>query len=342
MPALQMTGLARIPLNLLAGAEQYELDRDELSAAAGLTPSELADPDTRVPLSKIWALWRVLIERTDDPALGLRLGMRTRVRELGLVGYAVRHSRTLREAIGRVARYSRIVNEALVLHLIENENHGKLIVERAPALDELIHPTDMRLASALAVAREITGAHIVPREVGVPHARPADVSAHERFFSCAIAFDQPESVLVFRCEDLDRAAIWADATLIGYLDRLADEMLASLDETVTFRERVRRAIWFDLSGGKPSVRQVARQLGVSPRTLQRRLEENDTSFAIELDRLRHEMAVRLLQDRSLAVYEVAFLLGYSEPSTFYRAFRRWERRSPQEYRRTVGDPADRR
>jgi AraC-like DNA-binding protein len=330
-----MTGLARIPLNLLNGAEKYDLDRNELAVLAGLSPEELNDPDARIPLGKVWTLWRLMIERIPDQALGLHLGMQTSVRDLGLVGYAVYHSRTLREAFARIARYSRIVNEALILHLVEGEDRGKLVIEKATRLDALTHPIDARLASAVAIAREVTGIRIVPLEVGLPHPRPADISEHQRYFSCPLIFDQPESVLVLSRTDLDRPVVSADDTLTGYLDQLADDMLKSLDETVTFRERVRRAIWFDLSGGKPSVRQVAMQLGVSARTLQRRLEENNTSFAVELDTLRHEMAVRLLQDHTLAVYEVAFLLGYSEPSTFYRAFRRWKRLSPQEYRRTV-------
>ena len=125
----------------------------------------------------------------------------------------------------------------------------------------------------------------------------------------------------------------ADETLTGYLDQLAEGVARALSESVTFRQRVCRAIWSDLSGGKPSVQQVASRLGVSTRTLQRRLEEEGTSFAQELDRLRQDLATRLLQDRSLAVYEVAFLLGYAEPSTFYRAFRRWKNVSPHEFRR---------
>jgi AraC-like DNA-binding protein len=330
-----MTSLARIPLQLLAGAEQYGLDPRELAVLAGIGPGELDEPDARVPMSKIWTLWRLMIERIPDPSLGLHLGKQTQVRDLGLVGYTVYHSKTLRDALERICRYSRIVTEALVVRVVEDEERSKFIVERAPRLDALLHPVDARLASALAVAREITGEPVIPIEVCFPHPSPEELGEYRKFFECRLTFDQPESVLVFRRSDFDRPVAFADETLTGYLDTLADEMLKTLDNAVSFGERVRRAIWYDLSGGKPSVRQVATQLGVSARTLQRRLEEQGTSFANELDGLRHEMAIRLLRDRTLAVYEVAFLLGYSEPSTFYRAFRRWERRSPQEYRRTV-------
>ena len=337
MSPQEMTGLARIPLHLLGKVQQrYGLEREELMDLAGFSQAELDDPDARVPLIKVWTLWRVVIDRVDDPALGLHIGIDTEARDLGLVGYAAYHSRTLRAAFDRIARYSRIVNEALVAHMIDEEDCGKFAVEKAPRLDALKHPIDGRMASATAVARELTGVDIVPLEVRFPYPRPSDTSEHRRIFRCSLLFDQPESMLVFGKVDLDRSVVHADETLSGYLDKLAEDSLESLSASVTFKQRVRRAIWSELSGGKPNVRQIAMQLGVSPRTLQRRLEEEHTSFAAELDALRHEMATRLLQDRHLAVYEVAFLLGYSEPSTFYRAFRRWKRVSPHEFRQSAG------
>jgi AraC-like DNA-binding protein len=335
MPSQQMTGLARIPLNLLRGAERYGLERDELMRLAGLSPSELVDPDSRISVGKIWTLWRVVIDRIQDPQLGLHLGSGIDVREFGLIGYALYHSDTLRQALERLSRYSRIVSEALVVHYVDHGDRGQVVVDKALRLDQLRHPIDSRLASLLTTAREITGADVFALEARFPYPRPEDVAEHQRLFGGALLFDEPETMVVFARHDLDRPVVHADQTLSGYLDHLADEVLETLDQAVNFRQRVRRAIWSHLSEGKPSMRQIARQLGVSPRTLQRRLEEEKTSFAAELDSLRHEMAAHLLLDRSLAVYEVAFLLGYSEPSTFYRAFRRWERVSPQEFRRSV-------
>jgi len=336
MSPQDMTGLARIPLFLLDKVSpRYGLERAELMRLAGFRQHELDDPDSRVPLAKVWTLWRIVIEQADDPNLGLHLGIETRVRELGLVGYAAYHSQTLQTAFERIARYSRIVNEALVAHMIDDEDRGTFAVEKAPRLDSLRHPIDGRMASATAVARELTGVDINPLEVRFPYPRPSDTSEYRRIFRCTVLFDQPESMLVFGRIDLDRPVLHADETLSGYLDKLAEDSLESLSGSTTFKQRVRRTIWSELSGGKPNVRQIALHLGVSPRTLQRRLEEEHTSFAAELDSLRHEMASRLLQDRNLAVYEVAFLLGYSEPSTFYRAFRRWKRVSPHEYRQST-------
>jgi AraC-like DNA-binding protein len=128
----------------------------------------------------------------------------------------------------------------------------------------------------------------------------------------------------------------ADERLCRYLDQLAAEALDALGPEGSFVDRVRRAIWSDLSGGHPCLAQTASTLGVSTRTLQRRLREEGTTFAALLDVFRREMSTRLLRDKSLAVYEVAFLLGYSDPSAFYRAFRRWQGASPYEFRTAAG------
>ena len=335
MSPLEMTALARVPLYVLRWSEEQGVARHELLNLSGIAESELTDPDARVPVSQLWNLWRILMEKIPDPHLGLHIGESSKIRDFGLVGYSIYHSRTLEVALHRVARYSRIVSEVVVIHLIRDESQGKLVIENTPRFDELRHPVDVKMSWNLAVAREVTGAEIVPLEARFPYPRPADATEHQRIFRSPLKFDQPEAMLVFRNEDLERTVVAADETLSGYLDRLAESVLKSLSESVSFTDRVRREIWSDLSSGKPSVKRVSSQLGVSPRTLQRRLEEEGTTFAAELDGLRHEMATRLLQDRNLAVYEVAFLLGYSEPSTFYRAFRRWKRLSPHEFRRSA-------
>ena len=140
--------------------------------------------------------------------------------------------------------------------------------------------------------------------------------------------------MTFRQRDLQRPLLSADPDLAGYMDGLAEEVLASLAREGSLLEQIRRTIWMDLSGGRVSLKAVARRLGMGARSLQRRLKNEGTSFMGVLDDLRHEMAVQLLHDDRVAVYEIAFLLGYSDPSTFFRAFRRWEGKSPHEYRRS--------
>ena len=335
MPEFEPTGLARLPLMLLRHVEEFGLDRDELMRSAGLSTAELEDPDARVSTHKTWSLWRAIVDRETDPALGLRLGAAARVRDFGVVGYVMFYSSTLREALERLCRYSHVITKA-VQYMLEHEGQrSRVQLESNPRFDALIHPLDARLAFVVAAAREITAAEVVPLEVRFTYEAPLARAEHQRFFRCPLGFEHSASAVVFAADDLDRPAVGGDATLGGYLERVADEVLQSLDDRSSLSDRVQRAIWSQLAAGPPSLSRVAALVGISPRTLQRRLRTSGTSFGLLLEELRHRMALRLLEDRSLAVYEVAFLLGYSDPSTFYRAFRRWQGAAPDEYRRNA-------
>jgi len=335
MPTIKLTGVARIPLLLLDHAEELGLDATELADDAKLTELDLGDPDSRVPVTKIEALWRSLIERRPDVPIGLRLGQRGSARGLGLVGYTMAYSPTLRESLRRLERYSQVISEAIQCSLEEDGPHSRFTLDADACLDALRHPIDARMAAVLTVAREITGRELVPLEVWFSYARPADVAEHRTFFRGQLEFDRPRSLFVWRNEDLELPVVAADETLSGYLDRLAEEALEALGRGDSFLDKVRKALWVELSGGRPTLERTATVLGVSARTLQRRLGELGTSFSDLLDKFRRDMSTRLLRNESLAVYEVAFLLGYSEPSTFYRAFRRWTGVSPVEYRRSL-------
>jgi len=335
MSSLKLTALVRVPQILLAWADDRGLDSQELARLAGIDRSELSDPDSRVPVNQIWNLWRVLIGETQDADLGLHIGSTIHIRDFGLVGYGVYYSMSMGEALDRLARYSRIVNEIVVFDLVAGADRAKLVSENVPRFDAMRHPIDIRLSWTLSAIREITGEGIVPVEVDFPYARPTSVAEHKRIFRTKLEFDQPAATMAFRNEDLHRSVEAGDRTLSHYLDQLADEVLGALSRNSTFVDRVRSSIWTDLSTGKTSVQRIAKRLSVSSRSLQRQLAEEGTTFSAELESLRGQMARRLLQDRRHAVCEVAFLLGYSEPSSFYRAFRRWESVSPYEYRRAA-------
>ena len=120
--------------------------------------------------------------------------------------------------------------------------------------------------------------------------------------------------------------------MTAYLDELAEIRLESLPKADSYSERVRQVVWPHLSEGLPTLKEIAADLALSGRSLQRRLREEKTSFGEVVDGLRHEKACLMLRDPNLAVYEVGYLLGYSDPSTFHRAFRRWQGTSPARFR----------
>jgi AraC-like DNA-binding protein len=330
------TFLARRALRFIAYGEEHGLSRREMVRVAGLDQEQLSSPDRRISAGVIWSLCGLLEERLGDPDVGLRIGERARLEKGGsLIGYSVTHSRYLGHALGRLVRYTRLVAGASKLSLEPVSEGVRLASVEASVVQMLRVAVDDGLAAVITAARQISGREIVPVRVEFPYPRPANARVHREFFRCRVSFEHRRSAIVFRRADLRVPLIAADETLSGYLDRLADQELAKLHEPETLGERVRRVVWRDLADGSPSLAAVASELGVGMRTLQRRLREEGTSYAAVVEDVRRTMAGALLRRPELAIYEIAYMLGYAEPSTFYRAFRRWHGRSPEEARQLL-------
>ena len=251
-------------------------------------------------------------------------------------------SGTLEAAFQRFERYARIVSDALVVQREASDGGMWVRLDAAPALRAFRPAADARLAALMAVCREITSASIVPLTVQFPYRRPADVQEYERFFRAPLEFGCLATAFLLAQSDLTRPVVSSDHALTGYLDRLAEQTVSALGTERTTEDRVRRVLWTDLSAGDAHLDRTALLLGMSARALQRRLREEGTTFAEVLTKLRKDMAQPLLRDGRLAVSEVAFLLGYEDPSSFQRAFRRWSGVSPRAFRRRAEDVGDRR
>jgi len=331
----QPSGLARLALIHLERVTRLGVARETLLREAKLDERQLRDPDARIPLAAITRLWHAVTSHVPDPAVGLRIGADTRVREWGLVGYTMAFSGTVGSALKRLAHYSRVMSDALVVGLETERDATWVRLDVQPALRAFRPAVDARLAAVVSSCREISAAPIAPLLVQLPYRRPTDVKEYERFFGAPLEFGALATALLLRNDDLARPTAVADKTLTGYLVTLADQTLARLGKERTLRERVHRVLWSELSEGIPALERVARTLSMSARTLQRQLREEGTTFAALLTELRREMAPSLLRDGQLAVSEVAFLLGYEDPSAFRRAFRQWFGRSPRSFRRAA-------
>jgi AraC-like DNA-binding protein len=159
------------------------------------------------------------------------------------------------------------------------------------------------------------------------------VREYERFFQAPLEFGALATAFALDSADLNRPVALSDDALTGYLDQLASQVLKELETERTVADQVRRVLWRELSERVPEISRVARALALTPRTLQRRLREENTTFSGVLEQLRRDMAPELLRDGRMAVAEVAFLLGYEDASSFHRAFRRWFGSSARVFRR---------
>ena len=328
--------LARFVANLVAFAAKTGLSRAALMLGTELTDAEVRATDSRVPFSKFVALWQLIskLSSPSDPEFGVRWGASLRVRDWGLLGYAMSYSETLASALRRLARYSPILADGLHLELHGSGSHHRVMMSASDALTGAVLPYAVvgRLAALVAACREITGVDVIPFEVMLAYPQPRLTAEHRGFFRCALRFDHPVSGVAFFERDLRLPVVRADETLAGYLSDHADDVLRTLVAGTETRERVRSAIWAILSEGRPTLDAVAAVLRVPPRTLQRRLAEEGSSLHAEVEQIRKAMAIATLRDRSIPIDDVAFVLGYAEPSTFYRSFKRWTGKTPHQYR----------
>ena len=332
------TVLVRYIATMLEFAVQEGLNRQVLVEGAGLDGVDLQRGDARVPLSVLVALWQLIRKGTADPGYGIRFGATLRTRQLGLLGSAMSYSASLRVALRRFVRYRGLIAESLELTLETHERHCVAFADVDPLFGAgLPYAVDTLFAGVLSVLREVSGAEIVPVDVSFNYAQPSNTLEHTRFFRCPLRFGAKDSKLVLLDRDLDLPLPRGDEQVAGYLSAHAEQVLRTLvTGGASITERVRTAIWVALGEGSPTLSGIASALQLPTRTLQRRLAQEDTSFNAEADHVRSVMASALLRDRTVGIDEVAFVLGYSEASAFYRSFKRWTGRTPEQYRKETG------
>jgi AraC-like DNA-binding protein len=303
-------------------------------AEAGVAERALADPDARIPLEALHTLWEAALRRHprhDGPLLGAQ---RYSPGDYGLIGFVCMNSATLGEALRHLVRYLHLWTDDPAMQL---DDDGTLELFYRNAFPDRLGvrcTTEATLAEILHGARIVTHSPLAPREVSFTHGAPAETAAHESFFQAPVRFGQSVSALRFFPEQLTTPLPKADAQLGAFLRNLANQALARQpgpEETVAI-DQVQRLIAEELQNGVPTQAKIARAMAVSERTLRRRLEEHGTTFRDILDETRAQMAHTYVRNRRMPLSEVAFLLGFSEPSAFHRAFKRWTGLTPAAYR----------
>jgi AraC-like DNA-binding protein len=325
--------------HLIAWVEEQGIDASPIRKLPGM--ADLTDPDLRVPEASVEAAWRLAATLTRDEAIGVHLAEWLPRGALDLVEYAFRSSASLATGLERLARYGRVLSDRVAARMDALGEEFLLLFRDTGST--ALHPgrAEFALAAALKLARESTGHDITPLQVRFGHAAPPDEMEYRRFFRGPVRFGAGSTSMILSRLDAARPLLGADAALSSIVRRRLDKALAERDlhDAGPFSGRVRRLIVEHLGGPTVTPPGVARALGVSRRTLSRRLAGEGTSFRDILNDVRREFACALLQDRSVSVGDIAFFLQYSEPAAFHRAFRRWTGRTAGDFRASlIGQP----
>ena len=315
--------------------ELHGLDALGIARKAGVDLAAMPAPGERIAVDQIDAMLRVAIPLVGDPAFGLQAARCWHPSELGVLGYAWLSSSTLRTGLQRTVRYSRLIGERAFTEIEDTRQGFKVRVwaERGnPALVPLAAVfVDIALAVLFDMCRMNAGAALRPVAVTLRRRKPQVADAYGRFFGCPVRFGAEESAFVLSARDADRPLSSANRQLAATFDKMLTEELARLDKSDVV-SRCRAAVLEHLSSGEATAEETAKQLHMSPRTLQRKLAEANTTYLKLVDDARKDLALRYIEDPRRSVTDITFSLGFSQPSAFTRAFRRWTGRSPSDYR----------
>lgn len=321
---------------VVGAARAADLDVAGLLHRWEIPRSSLEDPDFRFPHRRWVGLWQEVEDLSGDPAVGLHAAERLPAEHFDLVDYLVASSPDLRTGLKRFERYFAIISTGVTHPLREAGDLAFLERRYAPdSVTRVPHPAEFAFACVVLRGRPASEVDWRPHSVRFAHPAPPSSGEHRRIFQCPVTFDAEVSAIVFDRRTLATPMKAPRPELCRLLEAHGQEQLRRLPPEGGLLDLARRALLEELRGGNPELGHVARKLGMSGRTFQRRLGELGTSHHNLLDEVRRELAMAYLRDASLAVSEVAFLLGFSEVSNFYRAFRRWTGSTPLEYRRAA-------
>jgi AraC-like DNA-binding protein len=295
-------------------------------------PAGLFEQDkVLVSTEELFAFYTAAAEVSGDPAIGLKIGTETRVERYDPVGFAAVSARSFRDALVRIARYKQLTCPEEIQVKAEG---GACRVKFRWLLAEDLEPpvlTDLCFAWLVGIAGRGSGGVAKPRAIELRG--PSRIrEQYEQHFGCPVRFEAGSNALLFDAADLDRPFVTHNAELFAALAPQLEAELSQAIEGKALGPQVKRILKRQLAGRRPGIGDVARELRLSPRTLQRRLAEDGVSFQQLMQEARRELARHYLLHSSLELNETAYLLGYEDAHSFFRAFHDWEGSSPGEWR----------
>jgi AraC-like DNA-binding protein len=332
---------ATFSISLIRNSVQYAaaihgIDSNRLCTAAGIDPSLLTMPDSYVSGETSLALWREVVKQTGDSDIGLHMGEKFNLAAIGIVGYVLFNCQTFGQVLDKLSRYMCLFSQGVSMHY--SVSRGQVLCEweivnhlKNYLVEEPRQPIEASFSALLTAAKTLTGKSLCPYEVWFQYKSPDSISEHQRIFEAPVYFSQSKNRLVFDAACLEWPVISANPSLLLAFEQHAQAMFSNLSNENTYSYQVVREITHNLKGEVPSIEEIARSLTISVRNLQRELQTEGTSYQQLLDETRKELALRYLKKPDTSIHDVAFLLGFSEPSAFHRAFKRWTGQTPRAY-----------
>ncbi|MET0388700.1 MAG: AraC family transcriptional regulator [Polyangiales bacterium] len=332
LPSLEPSVWVGLARELVAAVERSGVPRAQFLAAVGLTEQELAVSDARLPSGRLMQMHEHALDLTGDPAFGLHWAEWLAENSFDLVSHLLTHTPTLRQAFDTLFHYGTLLANPLPFELVERGRQVVLHMLPVCEISARVQPViaEMVMVGLLGLLRKFDPRAPIARASFV-YPAPAHRAEYTRLFDGLECFDEPFTGLTFSRALLEAQSARRDDDLHGILRGLADQRLWTIQQDVSFGVRVRNILVQQGAPHQMAMRFVARELGLSVRSLHRRLSDEGQSYTAIAHEVYARVAKRHLAAGRNTIQEAAFAMGFAEASSFSRAFRRWTGESPTIY-----------
>jgi AraC-like DNA-binding protein len=332
--------LRAVPLkNYVEVAGRCGLDGVEMLRRHELAPGMIADPEALIPYSNVLRLLEDSAKQSGREDFGLLMAESRKLADLGDVSLVICHQRTLRDALNTAIEYGNLINPYFAMRL---ENIGKQVFIHEETLADTDLPkrqaVELSVALIVQTCRSLMGAQWTPRRVCFAHPRPTALQMHERVFGCKVEFNAQRNGLLCNAADLDAPNPKADPEMAVIARRFMTSATKDKDDGFLFD--LRKTIYLLMPLGKAKIQRVAQALGISVRTLQRKLGNEEKEFSEVLNDVRRELVFHHLENTHYTVQRVSMMLGYTVPTSFTRWFLAEFGITPQGWRHRCGREAE--
>ena len=321
----------KVPALWAKRLREHQVSVPDVLRRAGLPAAFFQQEKIYVTTAELFAFWRAIGETSQDPAIGLKLGTEPRFERYQPTAIAAVCSRSFRDALQRIARYKKLTcPEEIRVRTSGDEASVEFIYTQAEEVQPDVM-VDLVLSWILGIGRRGTDNLITPLRLELTRS-PQHRELLESHFGCRVRFKAGRNALVFRSSDLDRPFVTQNEDLLKAIGAQLEAELKERTSSTDLGDQVKHTLKRSLAGKRPTLPQVARELCMSARTLQRRLTDADITFQQLVEDTRRELAHHYLRRSSVELNEAAFLLGYEDSNSFFRAFHGWEGTTPGEWR----------
>lgn len=321
-------------VNLRIGvAEKLGANRFKILKEAGIDAELLESPTNRISVAQTMAVWNAIVTQTGSYDIGLLSGLKIRLQSLGILGYLMMNSQTIGKAFEKLCTYQRIFASIVFQNMVYEKGEVKIISEMQEEWqDDFRYTIDFLIAANVAMIRNNTPNNVLPIEIGFAMSEPSyATSYHELFSPTPVSFDCEKTFITYRENDLKSKVIGSNHEMFQYFESILQDVVSVHDGVNEYTHTTKNFIQKKLKAELPKIEEVAKEMTVSVRSLQKHLKEEGTSFQTLLNEVRKDISIQQLKNKQLNISDVAFLTGFSELSVFSRSFKKWTGLTPSQF-----------